>query len=140
MEDLSHWPLVVGVYRHRLTQETYLAHLEHWQSWLAREEPFAVLRVYVTPESLAPPDGSAAAGKLWLTQNRPLIQRWVKGMATVVQPTQDYVRLKNIQVEKAFGVPGGVFAHWQPAVEWLHRTVFEPAGIPMPDLSMPDLA
>lgn len=132
MEDLSHWPLVVGVYREEATLHAYQAQLDSWQAWFAREQPFALLRVYTTPGSLAHPEGSAAAGKSWLAQNRPLLQRWVIGMATVILPPQDYARLKNMQVEKAFGVPGGVFASVEEAIVWLQREVFEPAGMQVP--------
>ncbi|QTD43617.1 hypothetical protein [Ottowia testudinis] len=123
MEDLSHWPLVVGVYREEATLQAYQAQLDSWQAWFAREQPFALLRVYATHGSLAHPEGSAAAGKSWLAQNRPLLQRWVIGMATVILPPQDYARLKNMQVEKAFGVPGGVFASVEEAIAWLQGEV-----------------
>ena len=123
MEDLSHWPLVVGVYREEATLQAYQAQLDSWQAWFAREQPFALLRVYATPGSLAHPEGSAAAGKSWLAQNRPLLQRWVIGMATVILPPQDYARLRNMQVEKAFGVPGGVFASVEEAIAWLQGEV-----------------
>ena len=131
MEDLTHWPLVVGVYRDEATLESYQAQLDRWQGWFARAQPFALLRVYATPESLAHPEGSAAVGKAWLVQNRPLLARWVLGMATVILPPQDYARLRNMQVEKAFGVPGGVFASVEEAMAWLRRDVFGPAGMPV---------
>lgn len=132
MEDLSRWPLVVGIYREAATLEAYQAQLDRWQGWLAREAPFALLRVYATPESLAQPEGSAVIGKNWLVQNRPLLQRWVLGMATVVLPPQDYARLRHMKVEKAFGVPGGVFATQEEAIAWLQREIFGAAGIAVP--------
>lgn len=113
MEDLSHWPLVVGVYREEATLQAYQAQLDSWQAWFAREQPFALLRVYATPGSLAHPEGSAAAGKSWLAQNRPLLQRWVIGMATVILPPQDYARLKNMQVERRSGCPAACSPRWR---------------------------
>lgn len=131
MEDLSHWPLVVGVYRDEATLEAYQAQFDRWQGWFARGQPFALLRVYATPESLTHPEGSAAAGKTWLMQNRPLLQRWVIGMPTVILPPRDYVRLKKMQVQKAFGVPGGTFASVDEAITWLQREVFGVRGLQM---------
>ncbi|WP_051303394.1 hypothetical protein [Comamonas composti] len=132
MDDLSRWPLVVGIYREAATLQTYQAQLDRWQEWFARGEDFALLRVYATPESLLQPEGGAALGKFWLQQHRPLLQRRVMGMATVILPPEDHARLKNMQVEKAFGVPGGVFASVPQALAWLEKKVFEPAAIALP--------
>ena len=40
MEDLTHWPLVVGVYREEATLAAYQAQLDRWQGWFARAQPF----------------------------------------------------------------------------------------------------
>lgn len=129
MEDLTYWPLVVGIYRDAVTHAAYERQLAQWEDCFAREQPFALLRVFTTPASVVPPRGSAAVGKDWLARNRPLLQRWVLGMATVILPPEDYARMKNFKVEKAFGVPGRVFDAAVPALAWLQTAVFAPACI-----------
>lgn len=128
-ENLSYWPLVVGVYRDAMDLDGYRKQLDAWEHWFAREERFALLRVYTTSASLSHPDGSAPLSKGWLQRHRAALQRSVMGMATVILPPEDYARMKNFQVEKAFGVPGGVFATVDDALTWLREQVFVPAGI-----------
>lgn len=131
-EDLSHWPLVIGCYRHAPDLAAYQAQLERWHGWLMQPTPFVWLRIYATPDALAQPEGSAALGKAWLAERRALFQRQVAAMATVVLPPQAYARLKNLQVQKAFGVPGQVHASVPEALDWLRQQVFTPRGWPMP--------
>ena len=127
-ETLANWPLVVGVYRTALDLDGYQTQLDVWERWFARQERFALLRIYTTPESLSHPDGSAPLAKAWLQRNRPVLQRWVMGMATVV-PASNYEKMKRFQVDKAFGVPGAIFREAEEALGWLQDTIFSPAGI-----------
>lgn len=84
--NLAHWPLVVSVSTGAPTLADTQAFSQAWDEWLAREQPFASLRVFADAASLthlpAPPSTSSngSAGRhrpyvirswAWPTSSRP---------------------------------------------------------------------
>lgn len=116
--DVSRWPLVVCVVDAPMDLDAYRAELAAWSDWLARREPFALLRVYDNLPALAHPEGSAPLAKDWMQQTVPLLKGALLGMATVV-PELAYAPLRKVQMHKLLGVPAEAFLDRPSALAWL---------------------
>jgi hypothetical protein len=126
--DLACWPLVLSVAAGAQTLEDQRAFLGDWTRWLDRGEPFAVLRLFGSSEALVHPEGGARMAKQWMQDNGARMRQTVMGIASVV-PASDHERMSRMDIEKAFGVPGGMFADLDAALLWLDGRVFRPRGL-----------
>ncbi|MPS30610.1 hypothetical protein [Pigmentiphaga sp.] len=127
--DLAHWPLVVSVSTGAPTLADTQAFSQAWDEWLAREQPFASLRVFADAASLTHPPGAAQHVKQWFGRQAPAIRDQVMGMANVVPP-EEFERVSRMNIEKLFGVPAATFADLPSALAWLRDRVFAPRGLP----------
>lgn len=126
--DLSHWPLVVSVSSGLATLDDMNAFTAEWNRWLARDVPFATLRVFADADALIHPEGSAQNAKKWLQEQGAAIRRQVIGMVNVV-PSAEYERMRKMNVEKLFGVPALTAQDMPSAIAWLRDQVFAPRGL-----------
>lgn len=133
--ELAHWPLVACAYDQSMDLEGYQAQLDDWNVWLARGEPFALLRIFRTEASLQHPDGSALLVKQWMQDTAPRIPQALVAMATVV-PESAYEKLKKFKTEKIFGVPGEVFTDPEQALAWLRAEVQRLAGLELAEVDL----
>lgn len=107
--DFRHWPLVIHVSAGLQTLDDLQRLSDDWSHWLQRNQPFAVLRLFVDADALVHPEGSAQQAKQWLQRSGDDIRRLVMGMAHTV-PASHYDKMRKMNVEKLFGVPGAIFA------------------------------
>jgi len=128
--DLSRWPLVISVASGAPTPDEHAVFLTEWTGRLDRGEPFAVLRQFTSAAALIHPEGGARRAKQWMEDNGVRIRRTVIALASVMQ-ADEYERMKKMNIEKAFGVPGGIFADADAALSWLGADVFQPRGLPL---------
>jgi len=82
--DLTHWPLVITLEQGPASLDDTRALFEAWNGWLARGEPFAILRIFTGSELPLPAPGAAQLFKPWLQQQGAAIRQQVCGMATAV--------------------------------------------------------
>lgn len=132
---LDHWPLVISVVSARMTLDAYLDSLVAWNRWFDRNAPFGVLRMFTSAEALVHPEGGARQAKQWMQDNGPRMRQTVICLASIV-PVDQYERMKKMDLERAFGVPAGMFSDVTDALAWLgadafrHRgLVFDPAAV-----------
>jgi len=125
--DLTHWPLVLTVAIGQSSLREHEAFLAAWTSWLDRGEPFAVLRTFASQDALVHPDGGARMAKQWMQDNGERIRQTVAALVSVV-PATEYERMRKMNVEKLFGVPGAVFSSSSEALAWLDAGVFQRRG------------
>jgi len=125
--DLTHWPLVITMERGPASLDDTRALFEAWNGWLARGEPFAILRIFTDSELPLPAPGAAQLFKPWLQQQGAAIRQQVIGMATVV-PDSALERVRKMNAEKLFGVPAASFAEIPAALDWLRETAFAAKG------------
>lgn len=126
--DLTHWPLVITVAQGAPSLPETEAFIQDWNRWLARGEPFATLRVFVDAQALTQPPGSPQLVKQWLQEKNLDVRAQVKGMATVVPPSE-YERLSKMNAEKLFGVPAATFSDLAASLEWMRKRVYVPRGL-----------
>jgi hypothetical protein len=122
------WPLAIALAAGAQSLEDQRAFLAMWNGWLGRGTSFAVLRLFVDTEALAHPEGGARLAKQWMQDNAARIRQSVMGLASIV-PASAYEKMSRMDIEKAFGVPGGVFRDEDGALTWLAGQVFEPRGV-----------
>lgn len=116
---LDCWPLVISIARGLSSLDQHIAHLEEWEEWFSRGEPFAVLRIFEDEEALVHPDGAAKATKAWLRSGATdAIRERVGAMVNVVPPAS-YPRLAQMSIERTFGVPGLITGDLNEALQWL---------------------
>lgn len=127
--DLTQWPLVISVATGRMSLEDQADFFRAWTEWLARDEPFAVLRHFCDDASTVHPPGGAREARLWLQEKAPKISSRVLGMATVV-PERAYDRLARMDGQRLFGVPAEIFSVKAAAVDWIVETLLLPRGFP----------
>jgi hypothetical protein len=99
-----------------------------WNRWLDRGAPFAVLRIFVDTLALVHPESGARLAKRWLGDNAERMRHSVLGIASIV-PASAYEKMSRMDIEKAYGVPGGVFLDRNDALLWLATQVFAPRGM-----------
>ncbi len=133
--DLSRWPLVLSAASGTPTLADTQAFMQAWSGWLAREEPFASLRVFADMAALEHPPGSAQEAKAWLAREGEAVRRLVMGMATVV-PEAACERMRKMNVEKLFGVPAAVFPSLSQALAWLRERVYAPRALVLDEAGM----
>jgi len=125
--DLTHWPLVITLEQGPASLDDTRALFDAWNGWLARGEPFAILRIFTDSELPLPAPGAAQLFKPWLQQQGAAIRQQVIGMATVV-PASALERVRKMNAEKLFGVPAVSFAEIPAALDWLRDTAFAAKG------------
>lgn len=116
--DLQRWPLVRCVYDQAMDLQHYSSQLDDWALWLARKEPFALLRIYRSAAALQHPEGSAPLAKAWLQNTVPRLKGAVMAMATVV-PASEYETLKQFPAGKLLGITAELFVEEAEAMDWL---------------------
>jgi len=126
--DLSHWPLVISMGQGNSSLTEVETFHQEWNRWLAREEPFATLRLFVDMDSTVQPPGASVFVKQWLQIHSEAVRANVMGMAMVVCASE-YPRFAKRNAEKLFGVPAAVFDELPAALDWLHERVYAPRGL-----------
>jgi len=127
--DIRPWPLVITTMTGLQDLAATRDFLTTWSHWLARQQPFATLRIIGDSNALLRAKGSGLILKTWLEGRSDSIRRHMVGMATVV-PVDQYEKMRNMNVEKLFGVPAATFSDIATALDWLQRQVFGPRNLP----------
>jgi hypothetical protein len=125
--ELVCWPVILSLAEGEQTLADQQAFLADWNSWLDRDEAFAVLRLFTLPAALVHPEGGARLAKEWMRDNQARIRRSVLGLASVV-PESAYARMSRMNMAKAFGVPAAIFRAQGPALDWLETEAFGRQG------------
>lgn len=116
-------PLVVFEFEGPQTLEAHRQSLQCWNEQLARNELFVAIRIFRDDVSLAHPEGAAKLTRRWLRDGAgQRIKSRVLAMINVV-PAAAYDRMKHLDVETVFGVPGGIFESTAQAVEWFNTVM-----------------
>jgi len=116
--NLSCWPLVLSVSKGQPDLAELQDYSSQWTSWLARDESFAVLKIFLDSDSHTHPPGAAKEEKHWLAANGERFAQQVVGMASVA-PTPLLEKIQKMKLERLFGVPAQSFAFVEEALDWL---------------------
>ncbi|HBO6004981.1 hypothetical protein FA267_26975 [Pseudomonas aeruginosa] len=130
--DISHWPLALSLAHGASSLEDIEKFMSAWSDWLAQDESFAILRVFLDSQSTERSAGSENSTKSWLQDQAPRIREQVIGIATVVPPSE-YERISKINAERLFGVPAKTFSDVPTALLWLQQEIFNPRGVRFPN-------
>lgn len=117
------WPLALFIAEGRQTLEMHRKMLMSWDSWLARKQPFVALRLYVDEAALALVDGVARETKAWMQAGAAERIREQVAAMTMVVPLTAQQRMKHLNVETIFGIPGGIFGDLPSALGWINENV-----------------
>lgn len=124
------WPVVVQVSKGPQDLALHESMLAAWDACFARAEPIVMLRVYRDLDSLEHQPKIAKATKAWMQAGAAAaIRRYVAAMPIVV-PAASHDKMGALNVERVFGVPGGIFPELAAACAWLRQNDF-----PVPDAS-----
>lgn len=130
--DDSSWPLCLMVAEGHQHLALHSKMLSAWDCCFARKERFVVLRVYLDCEALDHAPGIAKATKEWLKSGaQAQIRDWVSAMAIVVPPAR-YEKMKKMNVQAVFQVPGSIFQSSGDALDWLKAENFLDEGANLP--------
>ena len=117
--DDSLWPLGILMLEGAQSLEQHEQMLAIWDNWFARGERFIPLRVHLGESALDQAPGVARVTKQWLKAGAAEnMRRLVSAMVIVVPPSR-FEAMRQLSVETVFGVPGGIFATVDDALEWL---------------------
>ncbi|KAB0544441.1 hypothetical protein F7P85_03105 [Kerstersia gyiorum] len=130
--DISHWPLALSLAHGASSLEDIEKFMSAWSDWLAQDESFSILRVFLDPQSTERSAGSGNSTKSWLQDQASRIREQVIGIATVVPPSE-YERISKINAERLFGVPARTFLDAHAALLWLQQEIFSPRGLLLPN-------
>jgi hypothetical protein len=122
------WPLIISLTAGAQSLENQRDFFAALNRWLDRGQPFAVLRLFADAEALVHPEGGARLAKQWLQDNVARMRHSVLGIASVV-PESAFEKMSRMDIEKAFGGPGGVFRDHGSALTWLAEQVFKPRAM-----------
>jgi len=86
--------------------------------WLAREEPFATLKILLDSSAYGYPPGGAAERKQWFSTNGVLLKEQVIGMATVA-PADVVMKINKNHIDHYSGVSSQAFTTIEGAWDWL---------------------
>lgn len=126
--ESKHWPLALVVARGEPTLEQHFESLAAWDEWFSRAEPFRVIRVYCDNASLHHAKGAAQATQEWLNAGAAEKMRELVQSMLIVVPPDRHGSMAKMSVQKAFGVPGGLFPSLEAAFAWNHNPT-EPAPL-----------
>lgn len=125
--DDSLWPLSILMLEGSQSLEQHDQMLDIWNAWFARNEQFISLRIYLDESSLDQVPGVGHVTKQWLkTGAAENMRRLVSCMAIAVPPSR-FEAMNRQSVEKAFGIPGGVFPNLDDALDCIAETDNLPA-------------
>lgn len=128
IHDSTCWPIGLTVAQGAATMEQHLLSLQSWNDWFERRQPFHVVRVYLDGDAIHHSRDIGKATKQWMKEGAAdQITTWVRSMLIVV-PMDQYERMKNMSVEKVFGIPGGLFPTLDDACNWLNARLDKPGG------------
>lgn len=127
----QHWPLVIHEFAGLQTLADHEQSLLVWNTHFSRGESFVIIRLFRDEESLVHPEGAGKLTKAWLRDGAAeTIKTSVAAMINIV-PESAYERMKHMNVEAVFGVPGGVFKDFQGAHEWYNATLPPAVNLPL---------
>ncbi|WP_339850863.1 hypothetical protein [uncultured Nisaea sp.] len=116
--DDSLWPLGILMLEGAQSLQQHEQMLSIWDDWFARGERFVPLRVHLDESALDQAPGVARVTKQWLKAGAAEnMRRLVSAMVIVVPPSR-FEAMRQLSVETVFGVPGGIFATVDDALEW----------------------
>lgn len=116
--ESKRWPLALVVARGEPTLEQHFESLAAWDEWFSRAEPFRVIRVYCDNASLHHAKGAAQATQEWLNAGAAEKMRELVQSMLIVVPPDRHGSMAKMSVQKAFGVPGGLFPSLEAAFAW----------------------
>ncbi|WP_028467330.1 hypothetical protein [Nisaea denitrificans] len=120
--DDTLWPLSILMLEGSQSLEQHDQMLGIWNAWFDRNERFISLRVYLDESSLDQVPGVGRVTKQWLKAGASEnMRRLVSCMAIAVPPSR-FEAMNRQSVEKAFGIPGGVFPNLDDSLDWLKGT------------------
>lgn len=119
ISDEGQWPVVIQIAQGLQDLGLHEKMLAAWDSWFARQDSVVVLRIYRDAASLEHAPGVAKVTKAWMQAGAAEnIRRYISAMPIVVPP-ENYASMADIDVDRVFGVPGGIFAEFDAALAWL---------------------
>jgi hypothetical protein len=120
--DDTLWPLSILMLEGSQSLEQHDQMLGIWNAWFDRNERFISLRIYLDESSLDQVPGVGRVTKQWLKAGASEnMRRLVSCMAIAVPPSR-FEAMNRQSVEKAFGIPGGVFPNPDDALDWIAET------------------
>lgn len=129
--ESKRWPLALVVARGEPTLEQHFESLVAWDEWFSRAEPFRVIRVYCDNASLYHAKGAAQATQEWLKSGAAEKMRELVQSMLIVVPPDRHGSMAKMSVQKAFGVPGGLFPSLEAAFAWNHNPPEPASGLPL---------
>lgn len=119
----DNWPLVIFEFSGEQSLEEHKRMLEEWQQLFTRQQKFIAVRIFHDDISV---NHSREIGQLtwkWLNDgaNKAIQERALAILN--ITPQASYAKMKNKNVERVFGVPGGIFKNTQDANQWLDNNI-----------------
>jgi hypothetical protein len=119
----SNWPIVIFEFNGPQTLAQHENFLGDWNKQFVRNESFVAMRLYHDDNSLVSAEGTAQLTKAWLLNGAAQsIKTSVLALINIV-PESAYERMKHLNVEAVFGVPGGIFKRYNDAAQWFNEGV-----------------
>ncbi|MEO9901885.1 hypothetical protein [Nisaea sp.] len=120
--DNTLWPLGILMQDGTQSPEQHDQMLDIWNAWFARDERFISLRIYLDESSLDQVPGVGRVTKQWLKAGAAEDMRRLVSCMAITVPPSSFDVMNRQSVEKAFGIPGGVFPNLDGALDWLGET------------------
>ena len=117
----QYWPVALEIAYGQPTLQQHMQALKFWDAWFARAEPFHVVRVFLDAASIRHPKGAAQATKGWMKAGAAARISCLVQSMLIVAPADQFAHMRKMSVQKAFGIPGGLFPSLDDAFAWLEE-------------------
>lgn len=137
IHENKHSPLALVIAQGKPSIEQHIASLKSWDNWFNNNKPFHVIRFFKDSDSLEIPNGAGKMTQTWMAEGADMkFRSLVKSMCIVV-PKHKYNKMKKMNINKVFGIPGGIFSSINDVFEWFNEqpSTFDKLGIQMESLN-----